>query len=55
MTCRGYDPKAVKISKAIKRMAATILDNHQRGEFIRDYVRVAQTQNRGSSKKESAE
>jgi outer membrane murein-binding lipoprotein Lpp len=50
MTCRGYDPKAVKISKSVKRLAAKIHDNHQRGEFIRSYVRVAQEQARGARK-----
>lgn len=34
----GYDPRAVKISKSVKRVAATILDNRQRREFIRGYV-----------------
>ena len=50
MTCRGYDPKAVKISKTVKRLAANILDNHKRGEFIRDYVRIAQSQIRTGKK-----
>ena len=51
MTCRGYDPKAVKISKSVKRLAARILDNHERGAFIRDYVRMAENQARSSGKK----
>ena len=46
MTCRGYDPKAVKISKAVKRLAATYLDDHQRGAFIRSYVAIAQEEAR---------
>jgi hypothetical protein len=50
MTCRGYDAKTVKINKSVKRMAATILDNHLRGSFIRDYVRVMQTQSRSSKR-----
>ena len=50
MTCRGYDAKAVKINKSVKRLAATILDNHLRGEFIRDYVRIQQTQSRSGKK-----
>ena len=50
MTCRGYDPKAVKIGKPIKRLAATIADSHKRGEFIRDYVRIAQSEQRTSKK-----
>jgi hypothetical protein len=50
MTCRGYDPKAVKIPKSVKRQAATILDNHQRGAFVRDFVRIAQGELRGSKR-----
>jgi len=46
MTCRGYSPKAVKISKAIKRRAATIRDNHARGAFIRSFVEIAQSESR---------
>lgn len=38
MTCKGYDPKAVKVDKSTKRIAATILDPHARGEFIRNSV-----------------
>ena len=41
MTCRGYDSRTVKISKAVKRSAARILDAHQRGAFIRSYVLVS--------------
>jgi hypothetical protein len=44
MTCRGYDPKAVKISKSVKRAAALIMDNHQRGEFIRSFVKIAESE-----------
>ena len=47
MTCRGYSPKAVKISKAIKRRAATIRDPHVRGAFIRSFVEIAQSESRG--------
>ena len=42
MTCRGYDSKAVKVSKTVKRMASTIRDNHTRGAFIRSYVLIEQ-------------
>jgi hypothetical protein len=41
MTCRGYDSRTVKISKAVKRSAALILDAHVRGAFLRSYVAVA--------------
>lgn len=50
MTCRGYDPKAVNIGKSVKRLAATILDDHRRRAFIKDYVRVAQVNSRVSKK-----
>ena len=42
MTCRGYDSKAVKIGKDVKRAAAQIHDAHQRGAFIRSFVVAAQ-------------
>ncbi len=50
MTCKGYDPKAVKISKSVKRLAANILDDHQRSAFIKDYVRIAQSDLRSGRK-----
>ena len=40
MTCKGYDSKAVKISKEVKRAAAQITDNHARGAFIKAYTRA---------------
>lgn len=40
MTCRGYDPKAVKVGKPVKRIAATYLDPHQRGAILRSYVKI---------------
>ena len=46
MSCRGYDPKAVKVSKSVKRMASTILDAHARGSFIRSYVVIEQSSSR---------
>ncbi len=49
MTCKGYDPKTVKISKPVKAMAATIRDPHKRGEFIRSYVQILVEQ-RGNKK-----
>ena len=50
MTCKGYDNRAVKISKTVKRKAARILDNHRRGEFIRGYVRVAEGESRSAKR-----
>jgi hypothetical protein len=53
MTCRGYDPKAVKIGKPVKTLAATIMDRNQRGGFIRSYVAIAEADahQRGSRNK----
>lgn len=50
MTCRGYDPKAVKINKTVKRQSAKILDNHKRGAFIRSYVEIAKSELRTGRK-----
>jgi hypothetical protein len=55
MTCRGYDARTVKISKSVKRLAANILDNHARGQFIRDYVRIEQANSRSRSKSKNSE
>ena len=46
MTCRGYDPKAVKIGSLVKMASATILDNHVRGAFIRSFVKIAEAEAR---------
>ena len=46
MSCRGYDPKTVKVSKTVKRAAAKILDAHVRGAFIRSFVEVEQSNSR---------
>jgi len=46
MTCRGYDPKAVKVSKEVKRLAANFTDVHQRGAIIRSYVKILQDEAR---------
>ena len=50
MTCKGYSPKAVKVPKSVKRMAAQILDNHQRGAYIRSFVEILQSQLRTGKK-----
>jgi hypothetical protein len=39
----AYDPRAVKVSKSVKRVAATITDNNRRRDFIKGYVRVEET------------
>jgi hypothetical protein len=53
MTCRGYDAKAVKVSKTVKRAAALIMDNHKRGAFIRSFVEIERSNSRGSSRKDN--
>jgi hypothetical protein len=55
MTCKGYDPKAVKISKAIKRQAACYLDPHKRGAIIRSYVKILESDARSRSARNRGE
>jgi hypothetical protein len=57
MTCRGYDSRAIKLPKEVKRRASTILDNHQRGEFLRSWVAIYKEASRSkvSNKKHSKE
>lgn len=50
MTCKGYDPKAVKLPKSIKRMAANQPDDHERGAFIRSYVKILETELRANKR-----
>ena len=52
MTCRGYDPKAVKIGKLVKIAGSSILDPHKRGDFFRSYTKVAQENLRSGGRKE---
>lgn len=49
----AYDPRAVKIGKPVKTLAATIMDKHARGAFIRSYVKIAEDEarQRGSRNK----
>ena len=55
MTCRGYDSRAIKLPKEVKRRAATILDAHQRGAFMRSWIAVYKEAARSkvSSKKDN--
>ena len=50
MACRGYDAKAVKLPKTVKRMASTIRDNHVRGAYIRSFVTILESELRGARK-----
>jgi hypothetical protein len=45
----AYDPKSIKLSKQIKRSAAQIIDPHKRGEFIRSYVKILESESSGRS------
>ena len=40
----AYDAKAVKVPKSVKRVAAYIMDKHARGAFIRQHVRVLESE-----------
>lgn len=50
MTCRGYDPKAVKVPKAIKRYAGYEIDAHKRGAVIASYVKIFESELRGNKR-----
>jgi hypothetical protein len=54
MTCKGYDAKAVRIGKEVKRAAAQITDNHARGAFIRSFVKIAQDAGRQRTSRNQA-
>lgn len=46
MTCKGYDPKAVKLTKEVKRRASTIMDPHVRGAFTRSFTQILESEGR---------
>ena len=53
----SYDPRAVKVSKSVKRVAATMTDKKQRREYIRGFAlaeavnsRMKTSRNRGGDK-----
>jgi hypothetical protein len=49
----AYDSRAIKLPKQIKRSANAYTDPHQRGAFIRSFVRIIENESRGrASKKE---
>lgn len=54
MTCKGYDSKAVKVSKSVKRVAATILDSGRRRSFIRGYAQAEAANARAFSRNRGA-
>ena len=51
MTCRGYDPKAVKVPKSVKRLAATLVDSEQRRSLIRSYAVAIATNARAGNRR----
>jgi len=51
--CNGYDPRAVKVGKSVKTLAATIMDKHQRGAFIRSYAKIAEDEARQRTSRNS--
>jgi len=53
MTCRGYDSRAVKLPKAVKRAATLIRDAHERGAFIRSFVEIEKSNLRTPSRKDN--
>ena len=53
MTCRGYDPKAVKLGKLIKISASSIHDKHKRGQFLRGFAKIAEGDLRINNRKDS--
>ena len=44
MTCRGYDAKAVKVPKSIKRFAANDIDAHRRGATLKSFVKILESE-----------
>lgn len=46
----SYDPRAIKISKSVKRSAATIIDSQRRRDFIRGYVKAEEANARSASR-----
>jgi hypothetical protein len=50
MTCRGYDAKAVKLPKAIKRFAAYQTDKHERGDTLKSYTKIFETELRSNKR-----
>lgn len=44
----SYDPRAVKVSKSVKRVAATMTDKAQRRSFIKGYAEAEANNARAS-------
>lgn len=50
MTCKGYDPKAVKLPSLVKMAASTIMDKHQRSAFLRSFTKIAESELRSGNR-----
>lgn len=46
----AYDPRAVKLPKSVKRLAANEIDAHKRGAIIRSYVQILESESKGAKK-----
>jgi hypothetical protein len=40
----AYDSRAVKVPKSVKRRASTIVNAHERGAFIRSFVKILEAE-----------
>ena len=55
MTCRGYDPRAVKLGKPIQRLAANISNKQERSAFIKLFVNVLKEESKSKSNRSKSE
>ena len=46
----AYDPRAVKIPKAVRRFAAYESDPHKRGAIMRSFVKIFESDLRSSKR-----
>ncbi len=46
----AYDPRAVKVPKAIKRFVANETDPHKRGAILKSFVKVFESDLRSSKR-----
>lgn len=40
----AYDPRAIKLPKSVKRMAANFTNAHERGAYIRGFVKILEAE-----------
>lgn len=51
----AYDPRAVKLPKSVKRLAANETDAHKRGAIIRGYVKILEDERTQGKNRKSKE